>query len=346
MNPYDSAGHIYVNGFGFVSEDPWFRENRALFKNAVVIGLVLIGILVLPTLCLYPVRLLLNILFTPFYYLGGSAYASVGLQRVYSETERLLLELLAVGIPLIFSGLLLRPRRKGLFLTRKPSPNLFRGSVAMCMGVWVLCALVSNLSNSLLQSIHLVELHPENSMPNVPAATLIYLIRVLLIPALLEEFLFRGVILRSLRQFGDSFAILVSAVSFGLIHYNLSRDLKGFALGLALGYFVIRSGSVWTAVGGRLACLVLSLASENLPHLFPGQLSSILRAVLFLAVLAISLLAFVRLCRQEANPFILSSGHTGTRISVKLGRFFGNIVFLLGAALWIAQIVLHFQIIG
>ena len=183
-------------------------------------------------------------------------------------------------------------------------------------------------------------------MPNVPAATLIYLIRVLLIPALLEEFLFRGVILRSLRQFGDSFAILVSAVSFGLIHYNLSRDLKGFALGLALGYFVIRSGSVWTAVGGRLACLVLSLASENLPHLFPGQLSSILRAVLFLAVLAISLLAFVRLCRQEANPFILSSGHTGTRISVKLGRFFGNIVFLLGAALWIAQIVLHFQIIG
>ena len=130
MNPYDSAGHIYVNGFGFVSEDPWFRENRALFKNAVVIGLVLIGILVLPTLCLYPVRLLLNILFTPFYYLGGSAYASVGLQRVYSETERLLLELLAVGIPLIFAGLLLRPRRKGLFLTRKPSPNLFSGSVS------------------------------------------------------------------------------------------------------------------------------------------------------------------------------------------------------------------------
>lgn len=340
------AGHIYVNGYGFVSEDPWFRESRGIWKNAVVIGLVLLGILVIPVFSAYPIQVVLNIFFAPIVYLSDSAYLSIGLQAVYLELEQLLQNLLAVGIPLIFAGYFLRPRKKGVPLTRRPSVNTFSYGIAISMAVWVLCTFLLDISAGLLQNIHLIELHPENSLPTVAAALPIYLIRILLVPALLEEFLFRGVILRSLRQFGDSFAIVVSAASFSLIHYNLTRDLRAFALGLILGYFVIRSGSIWTAVAGRLCCLILSLASENLPHIFPGALSSTLRMLLFLAVLLIGLLAFVRLCHLEGNPFILSSGHTSTRISVKLTRFFTNLVYLAATVCWVIQIISHFQIIG
>lgn len=340
------AGHIYVNGYGFVSEDPWFRESRGIWKNAVVIGLVLLGILVIPTLSIYPIRVVLNLFFAPIIYFSNSAYLSMSLQSVYLELEQFLQNLLGIGIPLLFASFFLRPRKKGFPLTRRPSANTFSYGISICMAVWVLCTFILDISAGLLQNIHLIELHPENSLPSVAAALPIYFARLLLIPAVLEEFLFRGVILRSLRQFGDSFAIVVSSVSFGLIHYNLTRDLRAFALGMALGYFVIRSGSIWTAVAGRFCCVLLSLASENLPHIFPGMLSSTLRMLLFLAVLLIGLLAFVRLCHLEGNPFILSSGHTSTRISAKLMRFFTNIVFVVAAVCWIIQILSHFQIIG
>lgn len=340
------AGHIYVNGYGFVSEDPWFRESRGIWKNAAVIGLVLLGILFIPAFSVYPIQLLLNLIFAPFVYLSNSAYQSMSLQAVYLELGQLAQSVLSLGIPLILAACLLRPRKKSVPLTRRPSSNTFSYGVAMCMAVWVVATFILDTSAGLLQNLHLVELHPENSMPAVLGAVPFYLIRVLVVPALLEEFLFRGVILRSLRQFGDSFAIVVSAFSFSLIHYNLSRDLRAFLLGLVLGYFVIRSGSIWTAVAGRFCCLLLSLASENLPHLFPGTLSSTLRILLFLAVTLIGMLAFVRFSHLEGNPFILSSGHTSTRISVKLRKFFSNIVFLISAALWIAQIFSHIQIIG
>ena len=36
-----SAGHIYVNGYGFVNVDPRFQQERSIRKNAAVTGLAL-----------------------------------------------------------------------------------------------------------------------------------------------------------------------------------------------------------------------------------------------------------------------------------------------------------------
>ena len=50
-----------------------------------------------------------------------------------------------------------------------------------------------------------------------------------------EELLFRGFVLRTLRPFGKRFAILGSAVLFGLFHGNLIQTPYAFLIGLLLG---------------------------------------------------------------------------------------------------------------
>ncbi len=67
--------------------------------------------------------------------------------------------------------------------------------------------------------------------------------------ALGEELLFRGVILRGLRNtFPDRTAIIVSAAMFATIHRSPLNYFHTGVLGALCGWLTVRSGSVWPAV--------------------------------------------------------------------------------------------------
>lgn len=68
------------------------------------------------------------------------------------------------------------------------------------------------------------------------------------VPALCEEFLFRGAILTQLKPFGNTAAIVVSAVLFGLMHQNVLQILYTTMLGIVLGIICVRIGSLWCGV--------------------------------------------------------------------------------------------------
>lgn len=65
-------------------------------------------------------------------------------------------------------------------------------------------------------------------------------------PALVEEFAFRGVILQPLRKYGDTFAVVASSAVFALVHGNMVQIPFAFVAGLALGYVCVATGSIWT----------------------------------------------------------------------------------------------------
>lgn len=71
-----------------------------------------------------------------------------------------------------------------------------------------------------------------------------------LIAPVLEEMLFRGIILRSfLRQYAKWTAILMSAVLFGLAHMNLYQFIVGLMLGMYLGWLYERTRSLLPCIG-------------------------------------------------------------------------------------------------
>lgn len=62
-----------------------------------------------------------------------------------------------------------------------------------------------------------------------------------ILPAICEEFVFRGIVMGSLRKYGDKIAIVISALLFALLHQSLSTMIFAFCSGVILG--IIRKSS-------------------------------------------------------------------------------------------------------
>jgi membrane protease YdiL (CAAX protease family) len=64
-----------------------------------------------------------------------------------------------------------------------------------------------------------------------------------------EEIFFRGYVLPGLvKKFGIGWTLLLSSVMFGLFHIDLGAIVPTFALGLALGWVYLKTGSIWPAM--------------------------------------------------------------------------------------------------
>ncbi len=95
---------------------------------------------------------------------------------------------------------------------------------------------------------------PESTNPidsMVPTSTtgwIIAAIYICICAPIFEEIFYRRIILGSLRRYGDTFAIVISAILFGAMHGNFSQFFYAFALGLIYGYIVVRSNSIMPAI--------------------------------------------------------------------------------------------------
>ena len=76
---------------------------------------------------------------------------------------------------------------------------------------------------------------------------LVFIFAVVLGP-IVEETMFRGIVLPRLLPFGEGFAILVSALLFGLFHGNLSQFVYAFLLGAFFGFLYCRTGRLRHAI--------------------------------------------------------------------------------------------------
>ena len=60
-----------------------------------------------------------------------------------------------------------------------------------------------------------------------------------------EELVYRGFVLESLRKYGKVFAIIVSAILFGVMHGNIPQAVFAFGVGLVLGYVAVEYSLKW-----------------------------------------------------------------------------------------------------
>lgn len=84
--------------------------------------------------------------------------------------------------------------------------------------------------------------------PKTVTAALMMYLSTAVTPALFEEFALRGVVLQSLRRYGDWFAIIVSSVLFALMHGNAVQVPFALLVGLMLGYVAVATGSLWPGI--------------------------------------------------------------------------------------------------
>ncbi|NMA94447.1 MAG: CPBP family intramembrane metalloprotease, partial [Clostridiales bacterium] len=73
---------------------------------------------------------------------------------------------------------------------------------------------------------------------------IVALICIAIMPAVVEEFLFRGVVLRSYEKMGKKVSVIMSGLLFALLHMNLASLPSIIFLGIIISYLVQRSDSI------------------------------------------------------------------------------------------------------
>ena len=149
---------------------------------------------------------------------------------------------------------------------------------------------------------------------SVPEFVFVVLI-VAVVPALAEEFLFRGIVQRSMEEtVGGLRGAILAGVIFGAFHMNPFSLVPLVALGIFFGYLVFRSRNITLAVAAHffnnfIACTATYLKlRDDFVVLAPDQTASLslvaMNTSFFGIVFLASLLYFKRLTQPEQNDTV------------------------------------------
>lgn len=93
---------------------------------------------------------------------------------------------------------------------------------------------------------------------------IVQLILMAVIPGIVEEFIFRGVIYHSYRKNGVLGAAVLSALCFGLFHMNFNQFFYAFVLGLVFALLVEATSSLFSSMLAHIAANSYSVIMINL----------------------------------------------------------------------------------
>ncbi len=222
----------------------------------------------------------------------------IGIQTVMSVPLALLDEVLEKGFQLPRAGLAQNPLivafinvlalggpiALGLFLNRLPFRQAFPLArlplsqvVAMAvtvLGADVLLSEADNLFRAVFPAPQfLVEAYKQVFTSEGNLVERIFLL--VIVAPVTEELLFRGIILRGfLHRHSPVLAVGLSSLLFGLVHLNPWQFISAFWLGVALGWFYLRTGSINICILGHAVSNGLFVFFTSLSTNIPGLTSA------------------------------------------------------------------------
>ena len=186
---------------------------------------------------------------------------------------------------------------------------------------------------------------------NMTCAVILF-IQLAVIAPIVEEFWFRGIVMESLRPFGNGFAIFVSALLFGMTHANFQQFFYATALGICLGYIAQATKSIVTttvmhamfnSISGILLMFVsaeevgdylLSTVTGEKPEMTPIVTAYTVYLVFIMLLMAVGILMLLFKLRK-IKRYRVPKGWTELTSGQRWGEFFSRasvIVMLLLAA--------------
>lgn len=216
---------------------------------------------------------------------GGLPGAGPQAPAGVAEAPALLLWAAASALALLLPGSLaahalrLSPRRLGLARPRGGPPA--RWFAPLFLGT---AALASTLGGMLGRALGIPA--QQTLLPAGGRALAAAFLSLCLLPAVMEELFFRGVLQTALRPFGSGAAVLGSALLFALCHGSPSQALSALVSGLLLGLFAEWRGSIWPGAALHLANNMLAFCCSWLAQYADGELAAVLGFGAGLAFLA------------------------------------------------------------
>lgn len=190
---------------------------------------------------------------------------------------------------------------------------------------------IASILLSFFQSSGLEYDVPQPEIPETMVGKLMYIFIIGVLPAIFEEFLFRGYVLQSLRRFGDVFAIIISSLIFALFHGNFAQLPNAFIMGVALAFIAVRTGSLATGmvihfINNTVITVLEVFLFSNLDEMTTGMLTLIYIAVYFL----LGVIGFVVLLTKFPKFFQIRKSNSVLSAGARAKAFFLQPISLIG----------------
>lgn len=329
-----SAPPQYVTYVPYGYTPKTYEEKRGVKKCALIIGislLLLMGITFFWGILYYFVMSALGI---------STAKANIIIRDPAAmQALQILLSSLMFTVPFILVFKANSQRISDLVPLKKPLGN----KTAMFFIGLSVCAF-ANIANSfcgrLFERIGIDYNVDFGDNPRGFFGFLLSLLATAVVPPLVEEFACRGLVLGSLRRFGDGFAVLVSAILFGLMHGNFDQMPFAFMVGLVLGFIVVKTDSLWIAVAVHAANNFISVAFEYLLAGLSQNSQNLIYSLYLMVALIAGVIAAVSVSGEDGFKFEKSNTESGLKQKVKW--FFTHPAIIIFAVLCILESLLYF----
>lgn len=207
-----------------------------------------------------------------------------------------IITLLTLFLPFIILTLTTDPtgQNNPLPLKKNSFPKIFT-AVIICMGFTYIAQILAAIFQSITSLTP-----PDLPHDSTPTSIVAEIFTVAIIPGIVEEIIFRGIILGMFRKFGDGFAVFISALLFGISHFNTIQFIFAFIIGLVFGFITVKLNSLLPSIIAH--ALNNLLATLRSLHLLGAVSYNLISASSLLACMG--LIIFISI--KDKNIFKLS----------------------------------------
>lgn len=106
----------------------------------------------------------------------------------------------------------------------------------------------------------------QETLQSLSKSPIVSLIQVCILAPIIEEILMRGFLLHALSvKYGKLIGLLVSAILFALLHFNMVQTLSALICGFVLGLLYLRTGSILCCILTHMLYNLISYITMILP---------------------------------------------------------------------------------
>ncbi len=210
---------------------------------------------------------------------------------------------LSMGLPSVLGMILFRRSPRTLIVSQPVPLKVAAPGVLIGFSGCVLANIAANYVTQLLDKFGITAPEPPTTLEPTLISLGLNLLVLAVLPALLEELLFRGLILHTLRPYGEWLAVVVSAVLFGFIHGGISQSVFAFLVGLVLGWLTVTTRNIWPAIVLHFINNALSVLLQYAGLGMDDMHKGIMTALVMYGLMAVGLVVLAVSAHREA-PFL------------------------------------------
>ncbi len=240
------------------------------------------------------------------------------------------LDMILAAILALLSALLILGTESPQLSHRRFRPQSFIWLLLLFYGLQLVAGFLTDPLEALLKSQGYALENAANAAAGTESLTPLMLLYSVLLAPLFEELLFRGLIFTQLRRYGRCFAILLTALLFGLMHTNVLQLIAAVLLGLLLAW--IRESY------GLPYAILLHISNNALAILFNNFAGHTIVSIASLLIMLLGLITLLDTLRKHGREMLsalkaeATLGHMLRLFFTSIGVVIVIVIFLLLAS--------------